>query len=49
MTVVKLIKKYVGLQKNNYEMILISQVITDLRQIENYRRLGRAGISIKDR
>ena len=33
MTVKKLIDKYIALQKYNYETILISQVINDLREI----------------
>jgi hypothetical protein len=34
MTIKKLIEKYVNLQKMNYETIIISQVISDLRQIQ---------------
>ena len=46
MTVRKLIKKYTNLVKQNYETIVISQVISDLRQItseEDLRRYKREG------
>ena len=33
MTIKKLIQKYMELTKQGYETIIISQVITDLRQI----------------
>ena len=34
MTIKKLIEKYMELQKSNYETIIISQVISDLRQCQ---------------
>lgn len=46
MTVRKLIKKYTNLIKQDYETIIISQVISDLRQItaeEDLRRAKREG------
>jgi len=42
MTVKKLIEKYVELQKQNYESILISQVVNDLRQIQMQNDLRAA-------
>lgn len=33
MTVKKLMEKYIAFEKDNYETILISQVINDLRRI----------------
>ena len=47
MTVRKLIKKYGKLIKQNYETIIINQVITDLRLItwkEDIRRAERKGM-----
>jgi uncharacterized radical SAM superfamily protein len=44
MTIKKLIEKYMKLQKQGYESILISQVISDLRPIimaNNLRRANR--------
>ena len=46
MTVRKLIKKYTNLVKQNYETIIISQVISDLRQVtmkEDLKRYKREG------
>jgi len=46
MTVRKLIKKYTNLIKQGYETMIISQVISDLRQItseEDLRRYKREG------
>ena len=46
MTIRKLIKKYKELIKQNYETIIIGQVVSDLRQItgeEDLRRYKREG------
>lgn len=42
MTVKKLIEKYQQLVKQNYETIIISQVISDLRQIQMKYDLRKA-------
>ena len=46
MTLCKLIEKYMQLMKSNYETIIISQVVTDLRQI---RSIGKYKDQLKGR
>ena len=46
MTIRKLYKKYLKLQKQNYETIIISQVLSDLKQIilkEDLQRYKKEG------
>lgn len=48
MTLGQMIKKYQGLQKQQYEQVLISDVLADLLAIKRRAALLRAGVKKED-